>query len=154
MSVIDEKTLSSVPTTKEPEPADHLAVLRLDGIRISATPGRPVNLADYEVFKATEAGDAAYVFLEIELPRDQVVTIGMSPDFWLDAWVNGEAVFEDTIEGGSFPPSIADYQVDVELREGTNVLAVRFIRGRASAQLALGGPNFRNREWTRPAGRR
>ncbi len=107
--------------------------------RMKVEPGMPVDLAD--LFEAQVAGNVAYIFLELESPVAQVVTLGMGADWWLQVWLNGEAVF-DTLELGNnaYPPTMLDHQVDVTLGEGLNILAIRFISGRASSLMALGGP--------------
>ena len=91
--------------------------------------------------KKEPTGRTAYVFLALESLREQKATLGMGADWWMQAWVNGKLV-HDTTETSNvhFPFSIWNHPVNVQLRKGRNILAVRFIRGGGSV-LALGGPD-------------
>jgi hypothetical protein len=82
----------------------------------------------------------AYIFLNLKSPRAQKVTLGMGADWWMQAWVNGELVL-DTTETSNvhYPFSIWNHTVNVDLKKGDNILAVRYIRSKTSL-LALGGP--------------
>ena len=83
----------------------------------------------------------AYVFVPLDSDSDQRVTLGMGADFYMQAWVNGALVLDTMSEGnGPSPPSIDDHHVPVSLAAGRNVLAVRFMHGKGSAIVALGGP--------------
>ncbi|MFN2351848.1 MAG: hypothetical protein ABR497_07870, partial [Kiritimatiellia bacterium] len=91
----------------------------------------------------------AYVFLPLEVETARTVTLGLGADWLIQAWINGEEVFGNTrdadnqaVERASppFPPTIKDYTVDVALQQGVNILAVRFVSGKSSSALALGGP--------------
>ncbi len=85
-------------------------------------------------------GKMAHVFVPINSPESQKVTLGFGADYGVQAWVNGDLVLEVFDARAGWPPSIRDHLVDVHLNEGTNVLAVRFVSGKGSSLLALGGP--------------
>ncbi|GEM_PF-3472540 len=100
------------------------------------------NLYDFpSMLKNEPTGKNAYVFIPFNSPKDQKVTLGMGADWWMQAWVNGILV-HDTMQSSNiyFPFSIWNYTVDVDVKKGRNILAVRFIRGGGS-ELALGGPD-------------
>ena len=133
-AVLPESVLGKVPET-----------ISVDGKTITPTTVEPMN----HQFNLTsllgeppKARDrVAYIFLPIASEREQTVTLGMGADYLLQAWVNGKEVLDTTDAGNlSFPPAITDYRVDVDLKKGRNVLAVRFISGKASSLVAIGGP--------------
>lgn len=88
------------------------------------------------------ANKVAYVFLEFTSPEDQPVHIGMGADWWLQAWLDGEPLY-DTLEAGNekWPPSISNHIVTKQVTPGAHVLVVRFISGTGSSVLTLGGPD-------------
>jgi len=137
--VVGAEVLRSVPATIRVQGTDNVPGQTLKGRRLRVKPGEPADLSG--VLGDSEDGNAAYVFLELGSPAAQEVTLGMGADWWLQAWLNGRPVF-DTLEGGNakWPIGILNHKVKVRLRQGGNVLAVRFIRGNASAAVALGGP--------------
>lgn len=84
---------------------------------------------------------SAYVFVKLEAAEEGEVTLGFGADYRLEAWLNGTPVFaQGAIEDGCYPPCIGNILKNVQVREGSNVLAVRYIAGKGSAVLALGGP--------------
>lgn len=86
-------------------------------------------------------GQLALVYLPLESETAQTVTLGLGADVYLKAWLNGDAVFDNhEAESFPYPPAIDDYQIDVDLEAGRNLLVVAFISGKGSTQLALGGP--------------
>lgn len=94
-----------------------------------------------EIMKGQPTGKTVYVFLLLNSTAEQEVTLGMAADWWMQAWVNGELV-HDTWETGNIKTNfiIWDHLVNVNLKKGRNILAVRF--GKATrANLALGGPD-------------
>ncbi len=137
--VPDSERLHSIPNVINAPETVTASAHTAEGRKIEVQPGEPFDLA--ELLGDPFVRQVAYVFLELDSPQDQTATIGMGADWWLQAWVNGEEVFS-TLDRGNVktPISILNYQVDVPLMKGSNVLAVRFIAGAATAQLALGGP--------------
>lgn len=92
------------------------------------------------LFGGTKVDNTAYAFLVLESRKEQQTTIGLGADWWLQAWLNGEPILDTEPDGNvSWPPSIQDFQVGVTLRPGRNILAVRFVSGKGSSVLALGG---------------
>ncbi len=141
----DSEILSAVPDSLEIEGNDRLPPLSLTPNRLDWEPGEAVDL---EKFTGEERADhaspesrrgAAYVFAELYSPKQQSVTFGLGADWWMECRINGQPFF-DTLERGNVktPISILNHQAEVELNEGKNILAVRLIRGRSSAMLALG----------------
>lgn len=94
------------------------------------------------LFGEIAAGNTAYVFLSLEAEQSKQITVGLGADWWMQVWLNGEEVLSTLEEGNvHWPPTIGDHQIDIDLREGRNVLAIRFISGGGSALLAVGGPD-------------
>ncbi len=110
-----------------------------EAVRMAVEPGMPINLSD--LFAERTPGNVAFVLMEVESPTDQAISIGIGADWWVEVWMNGEAVF-DTLADGNGPGIIGmtNHVVEVPVSKGTNVLAVRLISGRATATLAIGGP--------------
>ena len=130
--------------------------LEIDGRVLT---GRDVEVKDScfdfpETLKKEPTGRAAYVFLVLESPQEQRATLGMGADWWMQAWVNGKLVYDTTeTTNVHFPFSIWNHPVNVRLKKGRNILAVRFIRGGGSV-LALGGPEqLRNAPLPPPSGK-
>lgn len=71
----------------------------------------------------------------------ETATLGFGADWWFDAWLNGRKIAGTGKEGNkAWPPSITNYPVDVRLKKGTNVLAVKFVSGSGSSVMHIGGP--------------
>lgn len=84
---------------------------------------------------------AAYVFVPLESEKDQEVTLGMGADWTMKAWLNGEEILDTLMDGNKVsPPAINNFKVNVKIKKGRNVLAAVIMNGRASALIALGGP--------------
>lgn len=130
--VLPPETLASIPDRIE-----------VDGRILESRTARPEPDGSFDfapLFEEAATGNAAYIFAPLEAGQAGPVTIGFGADWWLQAWLNGEEVF-NTLEEGNlrWPPSTGDHTMEIDLREGRNVLAVRFIRGSASAGFAMGG---------------
>lgn len=136
----DAGTFRSVPDSLTIPGTEVASTRTVEGRALEVEPGKPVDLVDF--FGEQGRDNVAYVFLKLDSPGEQTATLGMGGDWWLQAWVNGEEVF-DTLDDGNnaFPPTMLNHTVDVPLREGRNVLVVRFITGMGSSTLALGGPD-------------
>ncbi len=149
--VVDRDVLASLPDRMEIEAAAEHPALSLTPQRVDWQPGWQIDLAPYV---GTSMGKTAYVFAELHASTPKTFTLGIGADWWVECWMNGEPFF-DTLEHGN--PSnrftILDNEAEVKLQEGRNVLAVRFIRGRSSAILALGDASMFGAERRRQAER-
>jgi len=89
----------------------------------------------------TQGGRTVYVFIPLESPARQEVTLGFGADWYMDVYLNGQQVINTYGKGnGTWPANIDNHVVRVTLNRGLNVLAVRFGSGRGSSILAVGGP--------------
>ncbi len=89
----------------------------------------------------TKAEKCAWVFAELKTDFPCTYTLGAGADWWMQCFVNGEEVINTLDAGnGEAPFDISNHVVDVPLKAGTNLLAVKFLRGSTSAKLHLGGP--------------
>lgn len=88
----------------------------------------------------TTWGRVAYIFIPLHAERNVQVTLGVGADSWLKVWLNGEVVFDHTDRDMKQPPSIDDYRVPCRLKRGTNILAARYVSGKGSSVVAIGGP--------------
>ncbi len=113
-----------------------------EGTELLARVVRPAdNKYDLGWIMNGEPGTTGYIFLELESHVEQKVTLGMGADWWMQAWINGEEILNTYAAGNvMYPPCITNYTVDLDLDAGRNMFVVRFSRGRASAEIALGGP--------------
>lgn len=84
----------------------------------------------------------AYVYLTVDSPEDQTVTVGLNADYQFQLWLNGEQVADTTgsAKNPVFPPSIRDFLFNVDMRKGENLMVVRIVSGAASSLLVVGGP--------------
>lgn len=119
-----------------------LPARRIEPRILKVAPGTPHDLA--ALFPVHKVGNTALVVLELQSPTDQTVTLGLGADWWLQAWLNGELIF-DTVSGdqagnNTFPIEMLNHRVEVSVKRGRNLLVARIIGGKASATLALGGP--------------
>jgi len=125
-------------------------LLVVDGKSVSPTVVRPERCQfDFKPFfgEPSATAKAAYIFLNIESPKEQDATIGLGADYYTMAWLNGEAILDTLLAGnGPSPCSITDHQLTVHLKSGVNVLALYFINGRGPAVVALGGPEDLRRD--------
>lgn len=136
--VPDADALASIPQRMiiGDETASAATVASVDGqVDLRDFLGAPLN---DEAF-----GKVAFVFVPLQVKEETVVTLGIGGDHQVQVWLNAAPVLgvEGPVDSGSFPPSIHDFQVEVRLRAGVNVLAVRLIAGKSSSVLALGGPD-------------
>jgi hypothetical protein len=147
---LDAATLASMPEFLTLPAAGQRPERQVQGQKLEVEPGQAVDLSDF--FEIQKAGNTAYVFVELNSPVEQTVTLGMGGDWWLETWINGQPLY-DTLEKGnqSGSPGILDHQVEAKLKKGSNILAVRFITGKASSLLALGGPDEIARAQTKAA---
>ncbi|MCA1809353.1 MAG: hypothetical protein LC725_07895 [Lentisphaerae bacterium] len=97
-----------------------------------------------EYFGAPPYGEkkhTAYIFLPLCAETKQVATFGFGADWYLEAWLNGNCILDTTEKGNRrCPPLIDDYCVNAPVNPGENLLAIRFLCGKAGAVLAIGGP--------------
>lgn len=94
----------------------------------------------YQQADDSACGRVAYIFIPLSSAADQRVTLGMGVDLWMEAWLNGEQICDLTNRENQFPPRICDELRTVTLNRGENLLVVRFISGKGSSMLAVGGP--------------
>ncbi len=101
----------------------------------------PFGKGIYQTPDDDAVGRVAYVFVPIYAQKAGEVTLGFGADCWMQAWINGHQLIDLTKESiAKSPPSINDFLAHACLNEGQNVLAVRYISGKGSSVLALGGP--------------
>ena len=94
-------------------------------------PGKPIGLT-------------YYVYMPFESAKAQKVTFGFGADWWMQVWVDGKAVFDNTMsmEGNKkWPPAVSNHLRTVSVRKGAHLMVVRFLRGSGSARLAVGAPS-------------
>jgi beta-glucanase (GH16 family) len=95
-------------------------------------------------FCGAQPGGTAWVYLAFTAAAAGPVTFGFGADWWYEAYLDGQVISETLSRGdqgnGASPPSIRDFTATVDAAQGDHVLAVRLVRGSASAMLAVGGP--------------
>lgn len=116
-----------------------LGGVELTGIDIEPPRAR-LDLAD--VLGHQDMGSVAYVFAALEAGKDGLATIGAGSDWWFQLWVDGELA-HDTLDTGNnaWPVHIANHRVDVNLKKGRHIVVLRAVRGSATFDVALGGPD-------------
>ncbi len=129
--------MATTPDRMEFPETGSFDALTLDPQVISVEPGQVVDFTD--ILGEIQVGLTAYVFVTLQSPIDQTVTLGMGADWWMEAWLNGKALLDTTDTGNEVGPiSVLNHEVEARLRAGDNLLAIRFIRGRSTANLAIG----------------
>ena len=89
----------------------------------------------------TQGGRTVYVFIPLKSSSRQEVTLGFGADWFMDVHLNGKQVLNTYDKGnGTWPANIDNHIAKVTLDRGMNVLAIRFVSGRGSNILAVGGP--------------
>lgn len=93
------------------------------------------------IFGGQKDGNTAWAFAELEAPFGCDYTIGAGADWWMEYYVNGIKVI-DTMNSGNqkTPCQINNHIATVKLKKGRNILAVKFVSGKASSILKMGGP--------------
>ncbi len=87
-------------------------------------------------------GRVVYVYIPFESPERQKVSLGFGADCWIQAWLDGDELLDERSDSWlAFPPSIWDRQVDAEVDAGSHLLVVKYIAGKGSNVLAVGGPH-------------
>ena len=94
------------------------------------------------LFGGQKTYNCAWAFAEIDSPFDCEYTLGAGADWWMQYFVNGEKVI-DTMSLGNvdFPFQIKNHIINVKLKKGHNILAVKLVTGSKSSILMMGGPN-------------
>lgn len=137
--LVDGFDYGKIPAVVETVPTAVREAQRIKGVRIEVNGGEPMDLEEF--FEEQFTGNTALIFLEIESAREQEVTLGIGADWWVEVWLNGEPVF-DTLPDGNRAAvvGISNHRFDVVMREGVNILAVRFATGLTTSLVAIGGP--------------
>ena len=107
---------------------------------------RDLNLADLLPLPPKPADrtadQAAYLAIPFTVVESGPATFGFGADWWYEAWLDGEPLSDSYPRGnGSYPLTIGDHAATRDCAAGAHILVVRFVRGSASAQLCVGGPD-------------
>ena len=82
----------------------------------------------------------AYIYIPFTAEQDGTQLFGFGADWWFQAWVDGAALCDTLALGnGEVGVSMTDHVAAAELKKGEHLLVVRFISGRASSRIAIGG---------------
>ncbi len=100
----------------------------------------PYSKLMYQPSDSRACGRVAYIFIPMKSIKAQKVTLGFGADLWLEIWINGEKLYDGRKEEMPFPPSIRDRVFEADFNKGHNLLAARFVSGKGSSTLAIGGP--------------
>lgn len=82
-----------------------------------------------DLAREVEAGEDTVVYAQRKIvsDRNRIVRMRFGADYWLKLWVNGRVSL--VVDEAHGPPKPATFQVDVPLRKGENVLAIKVIGG-------------------------
>lgn len=93
------------------------------------------------IFGRVLVKNSALVYQEINSDKNITATLGFGADWWFTAWFNGRKIADTNLAGNkAWPPSITNYPVDVRLRQGKNLLVIKFSSGSGTSILKAGGP--------------
>ncbi len=108
--------------------------------RVCPTRGQ-YNFTDYLGPSPECYGRVVYVFIQLTVAETEAVSLGFGCDWQMRAWLNGDPLWGgEDVAGERFPPQANGHRTTVQLRAGDNVLVLRFVAGKGSALLAVGGP--------------
>lgn len=123
--------------------------------------GQPAALRDSSVDLAALAGkafkerDLAILYNEFSSPREGVMRIGGSANYWMEIFINGKPIYNTTKWGGgngsrAFIPD--DHTFDLPVKEGSNLLVVKVWSGHDGWRFVCGSPArslrfVANHEW-------
>ena len=83
----------------------------------------------------------AVLYNVFECEREGMVRLGLAADWWLEVFCNGERVWDNLATGNvSKQFSFNDHEVEVPVRAGRNVLAVKVLSGSAGWRFVCGVP--------------
>ncbi|MCK5801181.1 MAG: family 16 glycosylhydrolase [Lentisphaeria bacterium] len=88
-------------------------------------------------------GKTAFVYIPFTVEKTGPVTFGFGADWWYEAYLDGASISETLSSAsgnGSWPPCIHDFTATTKVTAGNHILVVRFVSGKASSLLAVGGP--------------
>jgi len=87
----------------------------------------------------TAEGKSALVYIPFQTDRAQKFSFGVGADWWVDAYLDGDHLFDTLADGNqSSPPLPGDHVKTVELPAGEHLMAIRFISGSSGSVLAVG----------------
>jgi hypothetical protein len=107
--------------------------------------GETVNLISNKLDFASLTGPGpdrcAWALARIEAKYDCDMTVGAGAAGWRQYYLNGEPVFDVSAPGNAHSPVEIDNHVKtVRLKQGTNVIAIRIVTGKAGSVLKVAGP--------------
>lgn len=88
-------------------------------------------------------GETAFVYIPVKTQQSGEYLFGFGADWWMSLWCNGKLVFDNTKNSSgnrAAPIAIWNNECMLRLKQGDNLLVVRFVSGKSSSLLALGGP--------------
>jgi hypothetical protein len=87
-------------------------------------------------------GKTAYLLTSLTLEREMEVTFGASADWWMQWWLNGQAIYDTLTEGNRNHQDhdTLNHRFAARLQTGKNLLAVKVVSGSGGYCLAAGGP--------------
>ena len=105
-----------------------------------------LNLA--ELVEGFQERTCAVLYKSFESPTEGTLRLGVSADWWLELYCNGELIYSTLPAGnnsGKFIPE--DHPVEIPLRAGRNLLAVKVLSGSGGWRFVMGSSSV----WTRSA---
>ncbi|MBU4367097.1 MAG: hypothetical protein L6437_10245 [Kiritimatiellae bacterium] len=98
------------------------------------------NLDFAEIWGEVVERREAYIYIPFTVEQDGPQSFGFGADWWFQSWIDGESLCDTLSSGnGGAGVSMTDHVATTELKKGDHLLAVRFISGRASSRIAIGG---------------
>ena len=85
---------------------------------------------------------AALAFATLDAPRDIILPIAASADWWMQWSVNGQTVYS-TLDRGNEHGGLADHTFNLPLKKGKNVISALTLSGSGGWKLEFGGPKER-----------
>lgn len=124
-----------------------LSALREIPETLGGVSGRKIHFNAHAAYQVDDPSPPSFqrvaIFMNtFESPRDGLIQIGCSADWFFEFMINGQVVYDTLSEGNqiSFPMSTEDHLFDVPVHKGTNLVVIRLLSGGKGWRLHCGAP--------------
>ena len=130
--------------TGVPQEVVDWAAMREEPVRLGGVEGRVVKAVNgfVDLLRPGEAPrekQPGFVFGSISSDHDQVVKIACNADWWMEFRLNGELICS-TFEKGNEGKVLTERVLDLPLKKGNNLLAIKVLSGKGGWSVTLPSP--------------
>lgn len=131
--------------TDDPAPDIDLSALRSEPDRLGDQPGRMVKATPGGFINLLPPGEAprekraGYILGTVRAERDETVRVACNADWWMEFRLNG-ALICSTMESGNEGRVLTERILDVPLKKGDNLIAIKVLGGKGGWSVTLPPP--------------